>query len=41
MYCIEDPAFDGSREQELVESLVKSITDKDHDGFQMAVSSFN
>ena len=41
MYCIEDPSFDGSREQQLVDALIKAIEEQNRDEFVMAVSEFN
>ena len=38
MYCIEDPSFEGSREQLLIESMVSFIQDKNRDEYMQCVS---
>ena len=41
MYCFDDPTFEGSREQMLVENLIGCMNDKNRDEFAIAVSEFN
>ena len=41
MYCFEDPTFEGSREQNLIENLIGCMNDKNRDEFSISVSEFN
>jgi hypothetical protein len=41
MYCIEDPSFEGSREQILIDNMVNFIDSKDKDEYMNCVSQFN
>ena len=41
MYCIDDPTFEGSREQELIENMVGYIQEKNKEEYMQCVSQFN
>lgn len=41
MYAIEDPSFDGSREQTLIKDVITHITDKNSDEFSVTISTYN
>jgi hypothetical protein len=41
MYGIEDPSFDGCREQELIRSIIDVINNKDTDEFTAKISGYN
>lgn len=41
MYGIEDPSFDGSRDQELISKIVKHIQNKNSEEFSLTISEYN
>lgn len=41
MYGIEDPHFDGNRQQQLIKDLIKHIENKKSEDFSLAISNYN
>ena len=40
-YCYEDPSFDGSREQQLIISMIECISEGNREEFQIATGDYN